>query len=124
MLLLIVFACLLSCMLHSANVLIYSYEIIAYSNIAVNYFLDQIYLLQSCLCLPNMHFLPLSPTAQMIRKFEARGMLRKDAEVVVGKLAQYENIFVGAMVSALLLTVSVDMLPLICGLSNFYMCVK
>ena len=43
----------------------------------------------------------ITPTSylQMVRKFEARGMLRKDAELVAGKLAQYENIFVGAMVS-------------------------
>lgn len=35
----------------------------------------------------------------MIKRFEARGMVKKDAELVVGKMAQYENFFVGLMVS-------------------------
>jgi VIT1/CCC1 family predicted Fe2+/Mn2+ transporter len=35
----------------------------------------------------------------MINRFEARGMERKDAELVVGKMAQYENFFVGLMVA-------------------------
>lgn len=35
----------------------------------------------------------------MINRFEARGMQRKDAEIVVNKMAQYENFFVGLMVS-------------------------
>lgn len=36
---------------------------------------------------------------EMIKRFEARGMVKKDAELVVGKMAQYENFFVGLMVS-------------------------
>lgn len=35
----------------------------------------------------------------MIGRFEARGMSRQDAELVVSKIAQYENFFVGLMVS-------------------------
>lgn len=36
---------------------------------------------------------------EMINRFEARGMERKDAELVVSKMAQYENFFVGLMVA-------------------------
>ena len=35
----------------------------------------------------------------MVNRFESRGMQRKDAEIVVNKMAQYENFFVGLMVS-------------------------
>jgi VIT1/CCC1 family predicted Fe2+/Mn2+ transporter len=35
----------------------------------------------------------------MINRFESRGMARRDAELVVTKMAQYENFFVGLMVS-------------------------
>lgn len=35
----------------------------------------------------------------MIKRFESRGMARRDAELVVSKMAQYENIFVGLMVA-------------------------
>jgi VIT1/CCC1 family predicted Fe2+/Mn2+ transporter len=35
----------------------------------------------------------------MVNRFEARGMARKDAELVVSKMAQYENFFVGLMVA-------------------------
>jgi len=34
----------------------------------------------------------------MVNRFESRGMARKDAELVVGKMAQYENFFVNLMV--------------------------
>lgn len=36
---------------------------------------------------------------QMVNRFESRGMARRDAEMVVGKMAQYESFFVGLMVS-------------------------
>lgn len=36
---------------------------------------------------------------EMVNRFEARGMERKDAELVVGKMAQYESFFVGLMVA-------------------------
>jgi VIT1/CCC1 family predicted Fe2+/Mn2+ transporter len=36
---------------------------------------------------------------QMVSRFESRGMARKDAEMVVCKMAQYENFFVGLMVA-------------------------
>jgi VIT1/CCC1 family predicted Fe2+/Mn2+ transporter len=36
---------------------------------------------------------------QMVTRFESRGMTRKDAELVVSKMAQYENFFVGLMVA-------------------------
>ena len=35
----------------------------------------------------------------MVNRFESRGMARRDAEAVVGKMAQYESFFVGLMVS-------------------------
>lgn len=35
----------------------------------------------------------------MVNRFESRGMQRKDAEIVVNKMAQYENFFVGLMVA-------------------------
>ena len=35
----------------------------------------------------------------MIRRFQSRGMALRDAESVVQKIAQYENIFVGLMLS-------------------------
>jgi VIT1/CCC1 family predicted Fe2+/Mn2+ transporter len=35
----------------------------------------------------------------MMKRFESRGMPHKDAELVVSKLAQYEDIFVGLMLS-------------------------
>lgn len=35
----------------------------------------------------------------MIRRFQSRGMSLRDAESVVHKIAQYENIFVGLMLS-------------------------
>lgn len=35
----------------------------------------------------------------MVNRFESRGMSRRDAEAVVGKMAQYENFFVSLMVA-------------------------
>lgn len=35
----------------------------------------------------------------MVNRFEARGMSRRDAEIVVGKMAQYEGFFVNLMVA-------------------------
>lgn len=35
----------------------------------------------------------------MVNRFESRGMSRRDAELVVSKMAQYESFFVGLMVS-------------------------
>jgi len=37
--------------------------------------------------------------SEMVNRFEQRGMARRDAEIVVGKMAQYESFFVGQMVS-------------------------
>lgn len=36
---------------------------------------------------------------EMVNRFESRGMARRDAEIVVGKMALYENFFVGLMVA-------------------------
>lgn len=36
---------------------------------------------------------------EMVNRFESRGMARRDAEQVVGRMAQYEGFFVGLMVS-------------------------
>ena len=35
----------------------------------------------------------------MVQKFEARGMSRVDAEIVVNKMAQYEDLFVTIMIN-------------------------
>lgn len=37
--------------------------------------------------------------SEMVNRFESRGMARRDAEIVVAKMAQYEHFFVGLMVS-------------------------
>jgi VIT1/CCC1 family predicted Fe2+/Mn2+ transporter len=36
---------------------------------------------------------------KMVNRFEVRGMGRKDAELVVSKMAQYESFFVGLMIT-------------------------